>query len=302
MSSGYPLYEMDNRKLPADYNGPVFVWDVDKTYLSTHFSSMQGLARIPIEFAIDKRAIPGMPEILRGLRKGPGPGFACTPLYFVTASPPLLRNVLENKMLLDGVEFDGITFKDWYKTLKARRPGRLREQMGYKLCALLSGRQRRPMATEYLFGDDVEQDAGAFHLYSQLIHNQLSSGEAVVKLAEAGVRKDDRKNVFSLLDRLPRRRGRVKRIFIHLERNTPPENFELYGKMVVPVKNAFQLALAVYGLGLIDKEALRRCRSGFFPEGGGIKSDHEALLEDAVNRGLITRKKAIKALSDPPHS
>ena len=117
MHRGYPLCEIDNRSLPPDYAGPVFIWDVDKTYLSTHFSSLQGLVRIPVEFPIDKRAIPGMPELVRGLRKGRGAGVACAPLYFITASPPQLRSALENKMLLDGVEFDGITFKDWLRTL-----------------------------------------------------------------------------------------------------------------------------------------------------------------------------------------
>ena len=289
---GYPLFEEDNRALPPGFNGPVFIWDIDKTYLATHFSSIRGLARIPIEFAVDKNAIPGMPEILRGLRNGPGPGFACTPLYFVTAGPPLLRKVLEQKMLLDGVEFDGITFKDWFRTLKQRRPGRLREQVGYKLCALLSGRYRRPMATEYLFGDDVEQDATAFHLYAMLIHREISAGEAVVKLTEAGVRKDDRRHVGRLLDRLPHPRGRVKQIFIHLEKGTPPAHFEPFGKIVAPVKTSFQLGLALYEQGLIRDEAVLQSRSAVLLQTGAADEDLDAQRVDAVERGLISRKKA----------
>lgn len=285
---GYPLVEVDNRILPEGFADPVFVWDVDKTYLVTHFSSLRGLSRIPIEFAVDKKAIPGMPEILRGLRRGTGAEFACAPLYFVTASPPLLRKVLEQKMLMDGVEFDGITFKDWFRTLRERRPGRLRDQVGYKVCALLSGRLRRPMATEYLFGDDVEKDATAFSLYAMLVHGELSSGEAVAKLVEAGVKKEDRKNVFALLDRLHGRRGSVKRIFIHLASNTPPVRFDPFGEIVIPVKNAFQLGLSLFEHGLIKGESLRQCCESVFPGVGSGRMDMEAQLADAEARGLIT--------------
>ena len=161
MKVPYPLSIEDQRSYPEGFDGRVFVWDIDKTYLETHFSSLKGMARIPVEFAIDKKAIAGMPEILRGLRRGPGEDYACAPLYFVSASPPQMRRVIERKMLMDGVEYDGIILKDWLKTLRRLRPGRLREQAGFKVCALLAGRQNRPRSTEYLFGDDVESDAAA---------------------------------------------------------------------------------------------------------------------------------------------
>ncbi|HQF25177.1 MAG TPA: hypothetical protein PL065_17065, partial [Polyangiaceae bacterium] len=157
----YPLSVVDDRIFSLDYDGPVFIWDIDKTYLATRFSQPKYMARIPIEFAVDKQAIAGMPEVLRGIRRGTTAAFACAPLYFVSASPPQLRAVITRKMLLDGVEYDGITFKDWAKTIMQRRPGRLKEQVGFKICALLEGRRRRPMASEYLFGDDVEKDAVA---------------------------------------------------------------------------------------------------------------------------------------------
>ena len=178
MSQAYPLRIHDQRTLPDGYDGPVFVWDIDKTYLATRFSSLQGLSRIPLEFAVDKQAIPAMPEVLRGIRRGPGPGYGCVPLYFVTASPPQLRGVLEHKMILDGVEFDGITFKDWWRIMKQGRPGRFLDQVGFKVCALLEGRRRRPLATEYLFGDDAESDADAFALYASLVHRKTPSSEA----------------------------------------------------------------------------------------------------------------------------
>jgi len=259
MSVSYPLRIDDHRTLPDGYDGPVFVWDIDKTYLSTHFSSLQGLSRIPLEFAVDKQAITGMPEVLRGIRRGPGPGYGCLPLYFVTASPPQLLGVLEHKMILDGVEFDGITFKDWWRILKQGRPKKLLDQVGFKVCALLEGRQRRPLATEYLFGDDAESDADAFSLYASMVRNELSAREAMDRMAVLGVREDNRRCARSLLDQLPRKRGKVKKFFIHLEKRTPPEKFDRFGPLVAPVRGSFQLSLALYELGLVDQDTVRQC-------------------------------------------
>ena len=291
MPLSYPLQIDDQRTLPEGYDGPVFVWDIDKTYLSTHFSSLQGLSRIPLEFAVDKQAIAGMPEVLRGIRRGPGPGYGCVPLYFVTASPPQLRGVLEHKMILDGVEFDGITFKNWWKIMKRGRPKRLLDQVGFKVCALLEGRQRRPLATEYLFGDDAESDADAFALYARLVHKEISSGEAADRMAEAGMREDNRRCALALLDRLPSKRGKVGRIFIHLEKRTPPEEFERFGPLVAPVRGGFQLSLALFALGLVDPETVRQCREAISLAAGTPDPDVDSLIDDAIDRRLISRHK-----------
>jgi len=301
--AGYPLSARDDRDLPEGFDGPVFVWDIDKTYLTTHFSSLRGLSRIPLEFAVDKQAVPGMPALLRGLRRGPGPGYACAPLYFVSGSPPFLRRVIETRMLLDGVEHDGITFKDWVGTLRQGRPGRLREQVGYKVCALLTGRLRRPQAVEYLFGDDVEQDALAFDLYAGIVEGRLSAGETVAGLAEAGVPRYDRRNVFALLDRLPSRRGRVARIFIHLVRNTPPFRFEPYGGRVVPVRSAFQLGLALYELSLVDRQAVDQARGAVFGTTNVPAYALQDQARDAVERGVVGRETLARlneSGEDPP--
>ncbi len=291
MPEAYPLQVHDQRTLPEKYTGPVFIWDIDKTYLSTHFSSLQGLSRIPLEFAVDKEAITGMPEVLRGIRRGPGPGYGCLPLYFVTASPPQLRGVLEQKMMLDGVEFDGITFKDWWKLLKKGRPRRFMDQVGFKVCALLDGRLRRPLGKEYLFGDDAERDAAAFSLYAGLLHETWSAEEAADRMAGTGMLEDNRKCALALLNRLPRRRGRVKKIFIHLEKRTPPEQFEPFAPLVAPVRGGFQLSLALFALGLLDQDTVRQCRDALLDSTQEPDADLESIIQDAVARRLISRQK-----------
>jgi len=286
--TGYPLYIDDQRALPAGFSGDVFVWDIDKTYLATRFSSMGGLLRIPFEFAVDKKAIPGMPEVLRGLRRGPGAEPACAPLYFVSASPPFLRKVVEKKMLLDGVEFDGIIFKDWVGTVMERRPGRLKEQVGFKLAALLTGRQRRPACREFLFGDDVERDAESFDLYARFLDGALGAGGLEDEMQRRGVPADDRQHIHALAAAQPAERGRVGRIFIHLERGLAPESFAALAPRVAPVKGAYQLALALLGEGLVRRDAVRAARAAVQrrrrPRNGTLE-EQEA---DALARRLLT--------------
>lgn len=291
MLQAYPLSIRNDRKLPEIYSGPVFVWDIDKTYLSTRFSSWRGLARVPVEFSIDKLAIPGMPEVLRGLRRGPGKRVACVPLFFISASPPFLRGSIEGKMLHDGVEHDGITFKDWWKTLMQLRPDRLLDQLGFKMAALLVGRQSRPRAREYLFGDDYEKDAEAFSIYARSLRGQLRPPELEDLLEAGGVKESDRRWIGNLLERLPARHGRVAKIYIHLEKNTPPRDFRRFGHDLVPVKGALQLALALFEEGLVDTgtvfatrlavESAPRYRFGRIKE----------MLSDALARKIISRER-----------
>lgn len=163
------LDRSDDRELPADFAGDVFVWDIDKTYLDTHFSSVRGLLGIPFELAIDKQAVPGAAPLLRGLRHGPGTESALAPIYFISGSPLQMRRTIERKMTLDGVQFDGLTFKDQLGLLLAGRPRGISEQVGYKLKALLLLRLGHPAGARYtLFGDDVEQDQDSFLLFGEV--------------------------------------------------------------------------------------------------------------------------------------
>lgn len=288
----YPLSVIDERSFAPGYDGPVFIWDIDKTYLATRFSQPRYMARIPIEFAVDKQAIPGMPEVIRGLRRGTTPVFACAPLYFVSASPPQLRSVIKRKMLLDGVDYDGITFKDWVRTLKERRPGRLHEQVGFKICALLEGRRRRPQACEYLFGDDYEKDATAYSLYAKIVAKELADPELDDVLAAEGVKPDDRDCVRHLRASLPEQLGPVRRIFIHLEKKTEPSAFDAFGSNLLPTRNAFQLALALAELGVVDAKTVRQAARAMQTSTMFGRVDFDDLMADAIARGLVSAENA----------
>jgi pimeloyl-ACP methyl ester carboxylesterase len=300
--SPYPVRIFDDRPLPAGYDGRVFVWDIDKTYLATRFSSLRGLARIPLEFAIDKAAIPGMPEVLRGLRRGPGDGFAATPLWFVSASPAQLRGVIARKMLLDGVQPDGFVFKDWTATLRALRPARLADQLGFKLCALLTTRALRPLATEALFGDDVERDAEAYTLYADLLAGRAGPPELDAALRAARVPADDRARAQFVLAARPAARGRVDRIFIHLERGTPPERLARFGERLVPVRDAQQLALACHAHELVDEGAVREALTAVEAARGAerVRDDVADALERRLTTADAVQRLELAAAAPPP--
>ncbi len=163
------LSQTNDRTLPATFAGDVLIWDIDKTYLDTQFSSWRGLLRIPLELAVDKRSIPGSVPLLRALRHGGLVEPSIVPPYFIRGSPVQLRNTIERKMTLDGVDYDGITFKDQWGLVRAGRPGDIKAQVGYKLKALLAYKRRIPDGARFLmFGDDVESDAEVFLLFGEV--------------------------------------------------------------------------------------------------------------------------------------
>jgi hypothetical protein len=237
------IQQSNDRTLPEDYSGPILLWDIDKTYLDTSFSSKRGLLAIPLEFAIDKRSVPGAVPLLRALRRGPGAQSALTPLYFVSGSPPQLRKVVEKKMLLDGVQFDGISFKDQWGLVRARRAKDIKRQIGYKVAALLMYRQTIPAAARWmLFGDDVESDAEAFLLFGEVCRN-LRGDALRQRLKASDTHPDDQDLILALSEDLPQGEDPVERIFIHLSAKKDPSIFK--DPRVVACRSYIQTALVL---------------------------------------------------------
>ncbi len=245
--------QSNDRHVPPDYSGPLLLWDIDKTYLDTHFSSWRGLAVIPFEFAVDKHAVPGAVPLLRSLRHGPGAQSGVVPLYFISGSPPQLRKTVERKMTLDGVEYDGITFKDQLGLLLARRPKDIKGQVGYKLKALLGYRRQLPLhARWHLFGDDVESDAEVFALFGEVCAG-LRGTALEAQLARQGVHKADLAEIRALSDGEPVTANPVERIYILLVKGRDPKKFE---PNVVPARSYLQTALVTAHHGLVRPETI----------------------------------------------
>jgi len=235
----------------------VYRWDLDKTYLLSELDSLRGLVKIPFERPEDKVAAPGVAALIRGLRESALSRGGDVRIYFLSASPPQIGRAIRRKLELDGIVHDGIVFKDQLQRLFRGKFRHLREQVGYKLTELLKARQAEPVtAREYLFGDDWESDPLIYSLYADVVAGRLlpAALEELLRagrvdppliteagaLAEACARAADR----------PRTEP-VARIFINLERPTPPAALRAFGARLVPTFNYLQTAACLF-----EEEAL----------------------------------------------
>ena len=255
----YPVARSDERVIPLGYNGPVVTCDVDKTYLDTDFKTLRGLAQIPLEWAVDKRAVPGMVPLLQGIRHGPGRISRQTPFFFLTASPPLLFRVLRRKMLLDGVQCDGIAGKDWHRILvRRRRPSWLKRQVAFKLCALLDRRREMPPdAQEILIGDDVEADAFIYALYARFLEGELSASQLAAKAGAHGADEEERAEVkFAATQASVAPKRGVAHIYIYLAAQSPPSQIDAIHPRVRACRSPLQTACHLYAQDIIDERTV----------------------------------------------
>ncbi|MGF1508281.1 MAG: hypothetical protein ACFB9M_02115 [Myxococcota bacterium] len=252
--------QTNQRTLPADYRGDVLIWDIDKTYLDTHFSSLKGLVRIPLEWALDKRTLPGSVPLIRALRRGPGRSSALTPLYFISGSPKRMRSVIERKMSMDGVNYDGLTFKDQLGLVLALRPQDVSRQVGFKLQALLRYHRAFPPGVQYrLFGDDAEIDEVIFWMFQRIIEGHRGR-ELALELRDHRVHDDDVQRILTLSGTLPvHDPSRVKGIYvIQHGRNAPrvdqPHIFRSSSFLTLAEVLRFQGALSNDGVAAVRKD------------------------------------------------
>lgn len=302
----YPINREDHRQFTGRETTPVFTCDVDRTYLDTRFSTWHGLVRIPFEAARDKQPLPGMVRLLREIRRGPGPRSRNTPLYFVSASPGWMRRVIERRMLLDGIEYDGTTFKDWSRVLRHGGTRRFRDQVAFKLTALLAQRSVLPVGCrEYLLGDDLEQDPLVFCLYADLLAGRIPPEEIPRVLAEHGVAPADARHLALRVSQVRDAAGGVLDGLsgggpvlglVRLERHADPVAFERFGPRLVPCRSAFQMAGVLYGAGEVSRRAVQRTAAALWRAGRPPETLARHLV-DLHRRGLL-RGQAFEALGE----
>lgn len=294
----FPIDRVNERSYPEEWSGNVVTCDIDRTYLATRVSSLSGMLAIPFQFAVDKRDIAGMARLLKELRRGNDQRVSRhTPIYFLSASPAQLRPVIQRKMLMDGLEYDGTTFKDWKRVLLSGRLKRFREQVGFKITALLTKRTELPGGSrELLIGDDIESDALSFSLYADIIAGRIPLDDVPAALQQWGVAADDAAHIKGLRARLGDEHEGVQRILIRCERGTP-EDLLGYAPHVIAGRSAFQLALgalacdavSIRGVRLVAKEQADR---------GSAAEQLSGDLDDAVQRGVLPAELARRVGSD----
>lgn len=238
---------------PLSISRTVFRWDLDKTYLRTEFDTVRDLVRTAFEGAAQKRAVPGASALLREIGLAGPAG-----VHILSGSPEQMRRVLESKLRLDGIRWDSFVLKPSLARLIRGQFRFLKDQVGYKLSRLLDARaaEQNP-DDEVLFGDDSESDAFVYTLFAELCAGHVT--EAVLRdvLLAARVHEEDIPLIVAASKRVAQRDS-CRKIFIHLDRVSPVDDFGVYGVRVCAFYNYFQPALVLYELGALEVGAVFR--------------------------------------------
>jgi hypothetical protein len=233
-------------------------WDLDKTYLRTEFGTVRDLVKTALERADQKRTNPGASTLLRETVR------AGIRVHILSGSPEQMRRRLEDKLRLDGITWDSFTLKPNLKNLLRLRFRAMRDQLGYKLPALLRSRvtaaddgEAAAACGETLFGDDAEADAYVYSLYADVLSGRVSE-DVLLKVLERGRVYED--VVVETMDiaRTVKHADVVERILIHLEQQTPPDDFRAYGPRVVPFYNYLQAAFVLLEDGRLGADGVLR--------------------------------------------
>lgn len=277
-----------------------FRWDLDKTYLRTQFESLRQMVKIPFEAGSDKIHLPGVPQLIRALRRCAHARAQRPYVFFLSASPPQIGNAIRDKLELDGVEYDGIIFKDQLRHLVRGRWRSLREHLGYKLGELLDSRRHGPAARhEVLFGDDWESDPLIYSMYADILAGRLSAEATDGLLRTLEVERGATARVVRAVDALEQHAEVVLRIYINLERRTPPSRFHMFGSRLVPAFNYLQTGASLHELGLLDDAALTVIAGALVEEAGYNGDRLRNSLDDLVRRGHLkpsSRTRMIRVL------
>jgi hypothetical protein len=233
-------------------------WDLDKTYLRTDFDTLRDLLKTALERADQKRTNPGASTLLREtVRSG-------IRVHILSGSPEQMRRRLEDKLRLDGITWDSFTLKPNLKNLLRFRFRAVRDQLGYKLPALLRSRaavadggDAADACGETLFGDDAEADAYVYSLYADFLSGRVGE-DVLLKVLERGRVYEDVVAETMDIARTVKHADVVERILIHLEQQTPPDDFRTYGPRVVPFYNYLQAAFVLQEDGRLGADGVLR--------------------------------------------
>jgi len=230
----------------------VFVWDLDKTYLDTHFESFSGLMRIIFEKALQKRNVPGTAVLVRALFKSD----KNMPIYFISASPPQMQEKIKQKLDLDGITPYGFFSKDNLKNLRPARWSRLTNHIGFKLQALMEIRLLLSEDCHMMcWGDDSESDANIYSLFSDICSHRLTDREVINLLTAFRTPEDQIELILELRDQREDF-DPLKRVYINLAVDTDPEYYRRYGRRLMAVDNTFEVALDLFQRGFVDLDSV----------------------------------------------
>jgi len=230
----------------------VLRWDLDKTYLVSEFESLRYLLRVPFQKAKDKIAVPGVAALIKGVRRTVEAKNRPVSVYFLSASPPQIGAAIREKLTLDGIGYDGITFKDQVRHLIHARFDAVLEQIGYKLEQLLkNAAEAAPGSVELLFGDDWESDPFVYSLYADVLAGRLDRDAVGEILQRAQVSRHYVDSILDLVD-TARPPTEVGAIFILRQRPARAGDLDAFGPRLVWFDNYFECALRLWDARVLD--------------------------------------------------
>jgi hypothetical protein len=277
-----------SKRAPATF---IARWDLDKTYLRTDFDTVRDLFRTAVERPDQKRAVPGAAALMREL------GRAGVEIHILSGSPEQLRSRLEEKLRLDGARWASLTLKPNLENMLRLRFRALRGQLGYKLPALLRRRcelrsQRAPDGTlvrEVLLGDDAEADAFVYSLFADICAGVVGPSALADVMRRGGAYEDtilDAVRFASYVEKGPV----VERILIHLDRQSSPADFRMFGPRVVPFYNYLQAAFVLHEDGRIPARSVLRVAQDLAYAHNFDESALSRSYLDLSRRGHVTGK------------
>ncbi len=230
----------------------VFIWDLDKTYLDTHFESFSGLMRGIFEKAFQKRNVPGTAELVKALSKQINP----LPIYFISASPPQMQEKIKSKLDLDGIQPFGFLSKDNLKNLRPALWKHLTNHIGFKIQALMEIRLLLSKDCKMIcWGDDSEADATVYSLFSDICSYRLTDREIRSLLIDFSISVDQIDLIIELRDE-KKDFDPLKRVYINLAIDTDPEYYRRYGRRLMAVDNTFEVVLDLFQRGFVSLEGV----------------------------------------------
>lgn len=267
----------------------VYIWDIDKTYLDTHFESLKGLVRVALEKAFQKRNVPGTGSLVRALTSSRGVEDTTKPfpIFFISASPPQLENKIRAKLELDGIKAYGAFFKDNLRNLRPRLWWKLNKQVGYKIQALLELRTRlKEDVRQILWGDDSESDATVYALYSDMCARRIKPNEIRYILSNLHVTGAQTEHILELIALVPES-DPVEKVYINLAVDTDPEYYGKFGRRTVATYNTFQAALDLYQDKRITAQQVLRVAQDMLMNYGFTPEELAWAIDDLILRGML---------------
>jgi hypothetical protein len=268
----------------------VFVWDLDKTYLDTHFGSLKELWNTALEKAFQKRNVPGTASLVLAMKSAweEERTRQAFPIYFITASPPQMEDSIREKLEIDDILPLGCFYKDNLRNLRPKRLWRLTNQVGFKIQALLQLRtQLGENVRQILWGDDSESDAIIYSLYSDICARRWKEKDLLAILRDLHVVGEQTETILELQDSIPEN-DPVEKIYINLAIDTDPEYYLKFGRRMVPTYNSFQVALDLFQDKRLREEQVINVAQDMTMNYGYTTDMLENSLDNVVRRQILS--------------